>query len=127
MPVDSKNPPLQMWGGVERTINRVGDSYFDQLERAGHLHRLDDIERFAALGIRAIRYPALWEQIAPGELVDADWHWLDERVRRLQAANLRPILGLVHHGSGPHHTSLLDPCFAEKLADYAFAVARRYP
>jgi dTDP-4-dehydrorhamnose reductase len=40
---------------------------------------------------------------------------------------LRPIVGLVHHGSGPSYTSLLDPEFPEKLATYAGAVARRYP
>jgi dTDP-4-dehydrorhamnose reductase len=38
-----------------------------------------------------------------------------------------PIIGLVHHGSGPSYTSLLDPNFPEKLAHYAGAVARRYP
>jgi dTDP-4-dehydrorhamnose reductase len=40
---------------------------------------------------------------------------------------MRPIVGLVHHGSGPAHTSLLDPGFAEGLADFARAVAERYP
>ena len=27
-------PPLELWGGVECTFNRVGDQYFDQLERS---------------------------------------------------------------------------------------------
>ena len=36
-------------------------------------------------------------------------------------------MGLVHHGSGPRHTSLLDPAFPSDLAAYASAVARRYP
>ena len=40
---------------------------------------------------------------------------------------MRPIVGLVHHGSGPAYTSLLDSGFPEKLARYAGAVARRYP
>jgi dTDP-4-dehydrorhamnose reductase len=40
---------------------------------------------------------------------------------------MRPIVGLVHHGSGPRHTSLLDPSFAEGLAEFAAAVAERYP
>lgn len=40
---------------------------------------------------------------------------------------MRPIVGLVHHGSGPRHTSVLDPGFAEGLAQYARAVAERYP
>jgi dTDP-4-dehydrorhamnose reductase len=36
-------------------------------------------------------------------------------------------VGLVHHGSGPRHTSLLDPSFPEGLAMYARRVAERYP
>lgn len=29
-------PPLELWGGVERTHNRVRDVYFDQLKWSGH-------------------------------------------------------------------------------------------
>jgi hypothetical protein len=35
--------------------------------------------------------------------------------------------GLVHHGSGPPGTDLLDADFPARLADYAAAVAERYP
>ena len=39
---------IQLWGGVECTINRVGDRYFNQLERSGHWQRADnDLARFA--------------------------------------------------------------------------------
>jgi len=38
-----------------------------------------------------------------------------------------PIAGLIHHGSGPHYTSLLDPNFPDLLARHAERVARRYP
>lgn len=51
----------------------------------------------------------------------------DERLERLRELGIRPIVGLVHHGSGPRHTSLIDPEFPEKLALYARAVAERYP
>ena len=47
-----------------------------------------------------------------------------ESLRRL---GLKPIVGLVHHGSGPHYTSLVDPEFPEKFASFAGAVARRFP
>ena len=46
---------------------------------------------------------------------------------RIRELGLSPIAGLVHHGSGPRHTSLLDPMFGEKLAHYAELVARRFP
>jgi dTDP-4-dehydrorhamnose reductase len=119
--------PLELWGGVECTVNRVGDCYFDQIERTGHAARLDDLDRFAALGIRTLRYPVLWERTAPDGIARADWSWADERLQRLRALGMRPIVGLVHHGSGPRHTSLVDPGFADGLAEYAGAVARRYP
>src|SRR5690349_1730164 len=103
---------LELWGGVECTVNRVGDRYGDQLARNGHWERLDDLDRFAALGLRTLRYPLLWEHIAPDGLGAADWTWADARMQRLRALGIRPIVGLVHHGSGPRHTNLLDPGFA---------------
>lgn len=118
---------VALWGGVECTVNRVGDRFFDQLERSGHAHRPDDLDRFAALGLRTLRYPVLWERVAPHGLGSADWGWVDERMARLRALGIRPIIGLVHHGSGPRGTSLLDPGFATGLARFARAFAERYP
>ncbi len=123
------NHPTQpaLWGGVECTVNRVGDLFFDQVERSGHCRRLEDLDRFAELGIRALRFPVLWERTAPRGLGHADWSWPDAALRRLDALDIIPIIGLVHHGSGPRQTNLLDPTFPERLAAYAAAVARRYP
>ncbi|MBD1807477.1 sugar nucleotide-binding protein [Microcoleus sp. FACHB-SPT15] len=119
--------PPEVWAGIECTVNRVGDQYFDQLERNGHATRLEDLDLFAEIGVRAIRYPVLWERTAPNGLETADWSWADERLGRLRELGIRPIVGLVHHGSGPRHTSLIDPAFPEKLAEFARAVAERYP
>jgi dTDP-4-dehydrorhamnose reductase len=119
--------PLELWAGLECTVNRVGDDYFDQLERNGHADRIDDLERFAELGIRTLRYPILWERIAPNGLEQADWSWADQRLERLRELKIRPIVGLVHHGSGPRSTSLLDPTFPNQLAEFAQAVSERYP
>jgi dTDP-4-dehydrorhamnose reductase len=121
------NKPIELWGGLECTVNRVLDEYFSQMDRNGHATRNDDLERFASLGIRAIRYPVLWERIAPDGIDRADWSWPDERLPGLLNLGITPIVGLVHHGSGPRHTSLVDPHFAEQLAEFAGAVARRYP
>jgi dTDP-4-dehydrorhamnose reductase len=118
---------LELWGGVECTVNRLQDSYHDQLKRSGHDCRLADLDLFAELGIKAIRYPLLWERIAPQNPTIADWSWADERMNRIRELGLKPIVGLVHHGSGPRYTDLLDPQFPEKLATYAAAVAQRYP
>ena len=119
--------PPELWAGVECSVNRVGDKFFDQLERSGHARRASDLEFFAELGVTALRYPVLWERTAPDGLDGADWAWADERLARLRELGIRPIVGLVHHGSGPRSTSLVDPAFPEKLAQYAGAVARRFP
>jgi dTDP-4-dehydrorhamnose reductase len=122
-----ESSPLELWAGLECTVNRVGNDYFDQLERNGHANRIDDLERFAELGIRTLRYPILWERVAPNGLEQADWSWADQRLERLRDLGIRPIVGLVHHGSGPRSTDLLDPAFPDKLAEFARAVSERYP
>jgi dTDP-4-dehydrorhamnose reductase len=119
--------PLELWGGVECTVNRVNDSFFDQLELNGHARRIEDLSLFAELGVRALRYPVLWERTAPDGVPCADWSWADERLARLRELKVSPIVGLVHHGSGPRSTSLVDSAFPEKLAAYARAVAERFP
>ncbi len=116
---------LEIWGGVECTLNRVGNRFFDQTLRSGHLERDSDLLRFASLGIRTLRYPILWEQVEQG----GTFHWnrLDRRLSLLSALGIKIVAGLVHHGSGPGHTDLLDDSFALKLAGFGEAVARRYP
>ncbi|HYY55574.1 MAG TPA: family 1 glycosylhydrolase [Candidatus Dormibacteraeota bacterium] len=117
---------LELWAGFECTVNRVGERYFDEVRRTGHDGRIADLDLAANLGARAVRYPVLWERVAR-EDGGYDWRWSDERLDRIRALGMRPIVGLVHHGSGPRDTDLLDPSFAERLAGYARAVAERYP
>lgn len=118
---------LELWGGIECTLNRVGHRYYDQLRFTGHHRRHDDVERLAQLGIAALRYPVLWEHVAPRSLERCRFEHSDRQLRRLRTAGIEPIVGLLHHGSGPRYTSLLDPAFPHKLAVYAERVARRYP
>jgi dTDP-4-dehydrorhamnose reductase len=122
-----KRGRLELWGGHECTVHRVGDRYGDQTRRSGHHDRPGDLDLFAGLGLKAIRYPVLWERVAPDAPGGRDWSWPDERLARLRALGLRPIVGLVHHGGGPRYTDLLDDGFAPGLADHARAVAERYP
>jgi dTDP-4-dehydrorhamnose reductase len=118
---------LELWAGPECTVNRVGDTYRDQLVLSGFAERLDDLDRLAGLGARRLRFPLLWERTAPLAPDSFDWRWSDERIDRLRELEVVPIAGLLHHGSGPRYTSLLDPGFPQALAAYARAVAERYP
>ena len=122
-PVVPLGDSMELWGGVEYTWNRVNDQYFDQTAFSGHAGRLTDYEKFVDLGIRTLRFGLLWEQYER----DRSWHWFDERLACLLQLGIRPIASLLHHGSGPPHTNLLDPMFPEKLAAFAGAVAERYP
>jgi dTDP-4-dehydrorhamnose reductase len=118
---------LELWAGVECTVVQIGRRFVDEIERTGHARRIDDLDRLHALGIGTLRYPVLWERTAPQGLEAADWSWADARLARLRELGIRPIVGLVHHGSGPRDTSLLDPAFPAGLAAFARAVAERYP
>jgi hypothetical protein len=108
---------LELWGGVECTLKRVGSLFIDQLELSGHARRLDDMDVLAHLGVQALRFPLLWERTAPRSLVRFDWAFGDRRMPLLQARGIRPIVGLLHHGSGPEQTHLLDPDYLQALRE----------
>src|SRR4051812_25734444 len=117
---------LELWAGPECTVNRVGDRFKDQMPQSGFAERIDDLDRLAGLGIKRMRFPIVWERTETTQGT-YDWSWSDDRIERLRALGVAPIAGLLHHGSGPAWTNLLDPAFPELLADYAAAVATRYP
>ena len=117
----------RVWAGIECSMVRIGDEWRDQIRETGHFERADDLDRTAALGIRVLRYPVLWEHVAPDHPERLDWRWHDHRMERMRHLGISPIVGLVHHGSGPAYTDLLDPAFPQKLAAFADKVAARYP
>lgn len=121
----SSNPEL--WGGIECTINRINDSFLNQLEYAKHYTRESDLSLIAGLGIKTLRYPILWErhQSTPG--AEIDWSFTEKQLSFLNNHGIKPIAGLVHHGSGPVYTNLLDDSFPEKLASYAEKVVTKFP
>lgn len=118
---------MEFWGGHECTVNRVADRFCDQTRLTGHDDRIEDLQLFADLGVKALRYPVLWERAGPDRPGDYDFKWSDGRLAEIRRLGIRPIIGLLHHGSGPHFTSLVDPQMPTLFADYARAVAQRYP
>jgi dTDP-4-dehydrorhamnose reductase len=122
-----KSAGLELWGGVECSVNRLDGSYLDQQTRVDHDQRAQDLARFAAIGFKALRFPVLWERMAPEDgFTVSEWTSADEGLRSMRELGMRPIVGLVHHGSGPRVTNLLDPKFGERLASYARQIAERY-
>ncbi len=118
----------EIWGGIECSFNRVRDGYMDQLAYAGHYARVEsDIESIAALGVKTIRYPVIWERLKPLKDGPVSWEFSDMAFSTLRRVGLTPIAGLMHHGSGPHYASLLSPSFGAELSAFAGSVAKRYP
>jgi dTDP-4-dehydrorhamnose reductase len=120
------SPGLQMWMGFECSIVRIGDHYRNQIEETGHLIRKTDLAEAFDLGVLKIRFPVLWEMIQP-DGQERDWEWTDTWLEEVRGRGIEPIAGLLHHGSGPPSTNLLDPEFPERFARHAAAVAERYP
>jgi dTDP-4-dehydrorhamnose reductase len=129
MSMDKKFPYCnpELWGGIECTINRVNDTYKDQCKATGHYDRDDDISAFAALGIKKLRYPVLWERHVQDMKDEIDWSYSEIQLNKIRTEGVEPIVGLIHHGSGPTFTNLLDKKFPEHLAEYAEKVAKKFP
>ncbi|MEO6454650.1 MAG: family 1 glycosylhydrolase [Ginsengibacter sp.] len=127
MDKNSHNCSPELWGGIECTINRVKDDYKDQLKYSGHYTRDGDIDKIADLGIKTLRYPVLWEHHQP--LIDKEisWSWTEKQLNHLRIRGIKPIVGLLHHGSGPEFTDLLNDNFARGLAEYAHKVSAKFP
>lgn len=116
----------EVWAGPECAWLRVGDWACDQLALTGHDRRIEDLNRLAGLGIKAVRYPVLWGRTSRAD-EPTDWAWATARLERLAALGVRPIVGLLHHGFGPAEHDPLDPRWPSAFGRYAGEVARRFP
>jgi beta-glucosidase len=125
--------PATFWwcAGIEDTFisspsPRTGRR-LDEYELTQHYDRWsEDLVLMASLGIGAARYGIPWYRInpRPGQW---DWTWADRPIQRLLDLGIEPILDLVHYGvPGWIEHSFVDPCFPDRLADYAGHVAERY-
>jgi hypothetical protein len=71
---------MELWGGHECTVNRVADRFCDQNRLTGHDDRIEDLQLFAELGVKALRYPVLWERAGPERPGAYDFSWSDARL-----------------------------------------------
>ena len=70
---------------------RIGDCWRHQIAETGHAGRLADIDLIADLGVTAVRYPILWERIAPERPDHLDFAWTDERLAKLRERGIEVI------------------------------------
>jgi dTDP-4-dehydrorhamnose reductase len=119
---------LELWASPEPSVARVDVHLVrDQLAETGHDVRPDDAERIAALGVSGSRVPVLWERVAPLDPHNCDFREPQRRLDALRKLGIEPIVTLLHHGSGPSYTDLLDPAFPLWFAEYAETAARQFP
>ena len=108
VPTARGGSPLRLWGGFECSVVRIGHAWRDQVRETGHHDRgARDLDQVAALGIRTLRYPVLWERVTPGQAGASGWAWHDRQLEVLRQRGIATVAGLLHHGSGPRGTELL--------------------
>ena len=117
----------EIWGGIECTINRVHDRFLDQSELAGLYDNPGFIDLMISLGIKRLRFPVLWEKLQPSLSKNIDWSFTEKCLIKLRENDIIPIAGLLHHGSGPAFTDLLQDNFPALFSAYAAKVAARFP
>ncbi|WP_293882187.1 SDR family oxidoreductase [Sphingomonas sp.] len=71
-----------------------------------------------------MRYLVSWERLTE---TPETWDNVSSDLNGLRQKGVRPIIGLVHHGSGPPTTDLLSHCFATGLAAHARTTVERFP
>ncbi len=99
----------------------------DLLEECGHYtHWRKDLQLVRDLGLRVLRYglPYHKTHLGPGKY---DWSFADEVMRAMKRLKIEPILDLLHFGVPDWLGNFQNPELPMYFADYAEAVAKRYP
>ena len=99
----------------------------DQLEECRHYACWrEDFGLVRELGLRVLRYGLPYHRVhrAPGEF---DWEFADQAMGELRRLGITPILDLLHFGVPDWIGDFQNPELPVHFADYAEAVAARYP
>jgi beta-glucosidase/6-phospho-beta-glucosidase/beta-galactosidase len=106
---------------------RHGHVRRDQLKECGHYdYWREDLRLVQQLGLKVLRYGLPYYKIhrAPGKY---DWSFADEVMNEMQRLGIIPILDLLHFGVPGWLENFQNPELPVHFADYAEAVAGRYP
>ena len=105
---------LDLWAGLECTVNRVGNAYFDQIVRSGHLWSADDEQRKRGADVRAVTAWALLGAFDWNCLLTHQNGYYEPGIFDVRAMDRRPtalarMLRQLANGEQPDHPSLADP------------------
>jgi len=118
--IECSNPTIKGRG-------RSGRQRRDLLEECGHYkHWKKDFALVRELGLKVLRYhlPYHRTHLAPGKY---DWEFADLVMAEMQKLDIEPILDLLHFGVPDWLGDFQNPELPVHFADYAEAVAKRYP
>ncbi|HEV7906066.1 MAG TPA: family 1 glycosylhydrolase [Pyrinomonadaceae bacterium] len=115
--------------GIECSYPTIGHGHVrrDQLKECGHYdYWREDLRLVQELGLKVLRYGLPYYKIhrAPGKY---DWSFADEVMNEMQRLGITPILDLLHFGVPGWLENFQNPELPVHFADYADAVAGRYP
>ena len=99
----------------------------DQLEECGHYARWrDDLGLVRELGLKVLRYGLPYHRmhLGPGRY---EWSFADAVLDEMRRLEITPILDLLHFGVPDWLGDFQNPELPLHFADYAGAVAERYP
>lgn len=122
---------FQWLAGIEDTFITAASPKtgrtLDEYELTEHYARMhDDLDLFAELGLRAVRYGIPWHRINPAKDV-WDYTSADRPLERLLELGIRPVVDLVHYGVPAWiEGAYLHPDFAAYMAEYAGRIAERF-
>ena len=99
----------------------------DQLAECGHYQRWrEDFQLVRDLGLKVLRYGLPYHLVNPAE-GRYDWSFADLAMAELRRLGITPILDLLHFGVPDWVGNFQNPELPIHFADYADAVAARYP
>lgn len=126
----TQNPSNFMFAtGIECSYPTIqhGNVRRDQLRECGHYDRWkEDLGLVKEMGLKVLRYGLPYYSIhqGPGKF---DWSFADLVMAEIKRQGITPILDLMHFGVPDWIGNYQNPELPIHFADYAAAVAKRYP
>jgi len=121
-------PGFMFATGIENSYPMiVGGGRVDQMDKCGHYaHWKEDLRLVAELGIHYLRWgPAIYKTfLGAGKY---DFTWVDDVLEEMRRLEIQPIMDLCHFGVPDWLENFQNEEFPEYFAEYAGAMAERYP